>query len=290
MNKKLICVGISSLVLTSSLFAMEMKKEGSMVQDSMMKKDSMMINTSMETSANLMMSSRGSKVVDLQTFLESKGYLTLPEGVAKGYFGNLTKMALMKYQAEVGLPSTGFFGPLTRAKWMSMGNGGMMTNNNGSMMKEDMMMKDDGVMVGGSLMIASRDIVDNAVLANNVTTVVAAVKAAGLVDTLKSKGPFTVFAPNNSAFAALPSGTVESLLLPENKGKLTDILTYHVVAGAYKVKDLYDGEVLTTVNGKKLTITKVDGKVMINGSTMIETPNVISSNGVTHVINKVLLP
>lgn len=270
MKKVLLSVGFGSLIVLSSggaLFAAE----------------SMMANTSMETSMNLMISSRGSKVVDLQTFLESKGYLNLPEGVAKGYFGNRTKMALMKYQSENGLPATGFFGPRTRAKWMSM-------NDSGSMMKNDTMMKDDGVMVGGALMISSRDIVDNAVLANNVTTVVAAVKAAGLVDTLKSKGPFTVFAPNNSAFAALPAGTVESLLLPENKSKLTDILTYHVVAGAYKVKDLMDGQVLTTVNGKKLTITKVDGKVMINGSAMVETPNVISSNGVTHVINKVLLP
>ena len=148
----------------------------------------------------------------------------------------------------------------------------------------------EGVMVGGALMIAGRDIVDNALLANNVTTVVAAVKAAGLVDTLKSKGPFTVFAPTNAAFSKLPAGTVDTLLKPENKGKLVDILTYHVVAGRYTTSDLSDGQVLTTVEGKTLTIKKQGNMVWINGSAMIETPNVISSNGVTHVIDAVLLP
>ena len=179
---------------------------------------------------------------------------------------------------------------MTRAK-MHMGmmaKNGMMKKD--SMMKDDHMMAKDGVMVGGAMMIATRDIVDNAVLANNVTTVVAAVKAAGLVDTLKGKGPFTVFAPTNAAFDALPAGTVASLLLPENKAKLTDILTYHVVSGAYLSKDFTDGQMLTTVEGKMLKITKVNGKVMINGSAMVETADVISSNGVTHVINSVLLP
>ena len=148
----------------------------------------------------------------------------------------------------------------------------------------------EGVMVGGAAMIKSRDIVDNAVRAKNVTTVVAAVAAAGLVDTLKSEGPFTVFAPNNSAFEKLPAGTVDTLLMPENKPKLIDILTYHVVSGRYKSSDLTDGLVLTTVEGKKLTFTKVNGKLMINGSAMVETADVISTNGVTHVIDSVLLP
>ena len=152
------------------------------------------------------------------------------------------------------------------------------------------MMKDEGVMVGGAMMIQSRDIIDNVVLANNVTTLVAAVKAAGLVDTLKSAGPFTVFAPNNAAFAKLPAGTVETLLKTENKGMLADILTYHVVAGRYKSSDLTDGLILTTVEGKKLSFTKKNGKLMINGTTMIETADVISSNGVTHVIDSVLMP
>ena len=153
-----------------------------------------------------------------------------------------------------------------------------------------MNMADGGVMVGGAMMIKSRDIVDNAVLASNVTTVVAAVKAAGLVDTLKSAGPFTVFAPTNSAFAKLPAGTVETLVKAENKATLTDILTYHVVSGRYTSSDLTDGLVLTTVEGKTLSFTRVNGKLMINGSAMVETADVISSNGVTHVIDTVLMP
>lgn len=149
----------------------------------------------------------------------------------------------------------------------------------------------EGVMVGGALMTPNLDIVDNAVHANNVTTVVAAVKAAGLVDTLKSAGPFTVFAPTNAAFEKLPAGTVDTLLKPENKKTLVDILTYHVVAGRYTSADLHDGQVLTTVEGKKITINKTaNGKIIINGSAMVETADVISSNGVTFVIDSVLMP
>ena len=148
-----------------------------------------------------------------------------------------------------------------------------------------------GVMVGGALMVPNLNIVENAVNASNVTTVVAAVKAAGLVDTLMSKGPFTVFAPTNDAFAKLPAGTVETLLKKENLSTLQDILTYHVVAGAYTSADITDGMILTTVEGKTLKFTKdANGKIWINGSAMIETKDVISSNGVTHVIDGVLLP
>lgn len=148
-----------------------------------------------------------------------------------------------------------------------------------------------GVMVGGALMTPDKDIVENAMNANNVTTVVAAVQAAGLVDTLKGAGPFTVFAPDNNAFAKLPAGTVDTLLKPENKAQLADILTYHVVAGRYTSADLHDGQVLTTVEGKTLTIGKTaDGKISINGTAMVETPDVISSNGVTFVIDSVLMP
>ena len=149
---------------------------------------------------------------------------------------------------------------------------------------------EQGVMVGGALMVQSKDIVDNAVNASNVTTLVAAVKAAGLVETLKGPGPFTVFAPTNAAFAKLPAGTVDTLLKPENKSKLVDILTYHVVAGRYTSADLTDGQVLKTVEGKTLKITKVQGKIMVNGTAMVETADVISSNGVTFVIDSVLLP
>ncbi len=147
-----------------------------------------------------------------------------------------------------------------------------------------------GVMVGGAMMLPSLDIVDNAAKASNVTTVVAAVKAAGLVDTLKGPGPFTVFAPTNDAFAKLPAGTVDTLLKPDMKADLTSILTYHVVAGRYTAADLKDGMTLTTVNGATLKVANVNGKVTINGSAMVQTADVISSNGVTHVIDTVLMP
>jgi uncharacterized surface protein with fasciclin (FAS1) repeats len=147
-----------------------------------------------------------------------------------------------------------------------------------------------GVMVGGAMMLPTLDIVDNAMKASNVTTVVAAVKAAGLVDTLKGPGPFTVFAPTNDAFAKLPAGTVDSLLKPDMKADLTSILTYHVVAGRYTAADLKDGMTLKTVNGATLKISNVNGVVKINGAAMVQTADVISSNGVTHVIDTVLMP
>jgi len=146
-----------------------------------------------------------------------------------------------------------------------------------------------GVMVGGAMMVPNLNIVENAVKAKNVTTVVAAVKAAGLVETLSSEGPFTVFAPTNAAFMRLPKGTVETLLKTENKQMLTDILTYHVVPGRMTVADLKNGEMLTTVNGDTLMVKKIGRNVWINGA-RISTRNVISSNGVTHVINRVLMP
>ena len=247
---------------------------------------SSMMSANLSINNNLKMGSMGDDVMSLQTFLESKGHLTMPQGLAKGYFGKLTQRALIRYQSSVGLPATGYYGAMTRAKM----NAGMGMSSDNTMSGGSMMAKEDGVMVGGALMVANKDIVDNAVNANNVTTVVAAVKAAGLVDTLKSAGPFTVFAPTNSAFAALPAGTVATLLLPENKATLIDILTYHVVAGRYTSSDLTDGLVLKTVEGKTLKFKKVNGQLMINGKAIIETANVISSNGVTHVINSVLMP
>ncbi|MDB5175663.1 MAG: beta-Ig-H3/fasciclin [Candidatus Saccharibacteria bacterium] len=155
----------------------------------------------------------------------------------------------------------------------------------------------DGVTVGGAKMVRTLDIVDNAANAKNVTTVVAAVKAAGLVDTLKSAGPFTVFAPNNDAFAKLPAGTVDTLVKPENKATLAGILTYHVVAGTYTTADLRvmasKGETLTSVQGGILTPVIVDNQLEIKDAkgnmVTIETPDIISSNGVTHVITSVLM-
>ena len=148
-----------------------------------------------------------------------------------------------------------------------------------------------GVEVGGAMMTPDKDIVANAMNAKNVTTLVAAVSAAGLVDTLKGAGPFTVFAPTNDAFAKLPAGTVDTLLKPENKSKLVDILTYHVVAGRYTAADLTDGMKLKSVEGKMLTIKKdASGKIWVNGVAMVQTADVISSNGVTFVVDSVLLP
>ncbi|AYQ28587.1 MULTISPECIES: fasciclin domain-containing protein [unclassified Polaromonas] len=157
------------------------------------------------------------------------------------------------------------------------------------------------VMVGGAPMLASKDIIDNAVNSKDHTTLVAAVKAAGLVDTLKGPGPFTVFAPTNAAFAALPAGTVDTLLKPENKGMLTGILTYHVVAGkmdaAALTKAISDGKgsaSLKTVAGGTLTAKAMGGKVMVTdekgGSATVTIADVYQSNGVIHVVDKVLLP
>jgi len=158
-------------------------------------------------------------------------------------------------------------------------------------MEGDKMMADEkGVMVGGAMMVPSKDIVDNAVGSKDHTTLVAAVTAAGLGETLKGAGPFTVFAPTNAAFAKLPAGTVETLVKPENKVKLTNILTFHVVAGRYTAADMKDGMTLKTVNGQMLTFNEKDGKWWINESAMITIPDVISSNGVTFVIDSVLMP
>lgn len=150
-------------------------------------------------------------------------------------------------------------------------------------------MAEEGVMVGGAMMVPSKNIVENALGSSDHTTLVAAVKAAGLVETLSGEGPFTVFAPTNAAFDALPAGTVDNLLKPEMKGDLTKVLTYHVVPGSYKAADLKDGMELTTVEGEKLKVSVKDGKVMV-GSANVTIADVISSNGVTHVIDAVLLP
>ena len=133
-----------------------------------------------------------------------------------------------------------------------------------------------------------KDIVDTAVDAGSFTTLVAAVEAAGLVETLKGEGPFTVFAPTDEAFAALPEGTVENLLLPENKDQLVAILTYHVVPGSVMSTDLTDDMTATTVQGSDVTID-LDNGVMVEDATVV-TPDIAASNGVIHVIDKVIMP
>ena len=134
-----------------------------------------------------------------------------------------------------------------------------------------------------------QDIVDTAVAAGSFQTLAAALGAADLVETLKGKGPFTVFAPTDEAFAKLPAGTVESLLKPENKAKLVAVLTYHVVPGKVMAADVVKLTSATTVNGQDATIKVVDGKVMVDGATVTAT-DIAASNGVIHVIDSVILP
>jgi uncharacterized surface protein with fasciclin (FAS1) repeats len=167
---------------------------------------------------------------------------------------------------------------------------------------QDKMKGEKTVMVGGAPMFPSKNIVQNAVNSKDHTTLVAAVKAAGLVDTLQSAGPFTVFAPVNAAFAKLPAGTVDTLLKPENKGTLTTVLTYHVVPGRLTavnlmkaVKDGGGQAKFKTVAGGELTVTSPSaGKLTITdakgGASTVTIGDVLQSNGVIHVINSVLLP
>jgi uncharacterized surface protein with fasciclin (FAS1) repeats len=156
-------------------------------------------------------------------------------------------------------------------------------------------------MVGGHDMSPMKNIVQNAVNSDDHTTLVAAVKAAGLVDTLSSPGPFTVFAPTNEAFAKLPAGTVDNLLKPENKDQLTKVLTYHVVAGKLssndlrkKIKEGHGTAELTTVEGGKLEATMQGSKIVLKdekgGTSTVTIANVMQSNGVIHVVDSVVLP
>jgi uncharacterized surface protein with fasciclin (FAS1) repeats len=134
-----------------------------------------------------------------------------------------------------------------------------------------------------------KDIVDTAVGAGSFTTLAAALEAAGLVDTLKGEGPFTVFAPTDEAFAALPEGTVENLLKPENKDKLIAVLTYHVVPGAVEAADVVKLDSAETVNGESVTIEASDAGVTVDNANVIKT-DIMTSNGVIHVIDAVILP
>jgi uncharacterized surface protein with fasciclin (FAS1) repeats len=135
----------------------------------------------------------------------------------------------------------------------------------------------------------SKDIVDTAVSAGSFKTLTTALEAAGLVETLKGKGPFTVFAPTDAAFAKLPEGTLKSLLMPANKQKLTAILTYHVVAGNVKAADVIKLSSAKTLNGQSVTIKVVGGKVLINGAIVVKA-DIAATNGTIHVIDTVLMP
>lgn len=157
------------------------------------------------------------------------------------------------------------------------------------------------VMVGGAAMYPSKNIIQNAVNSQDHTTLVAAVKAAGLVDTLSGPGPFTVFAPTNAAFGKLPAGTVETLVKPENKGTLTTVLTYHVVPGRLSSADLrtliragHGKAMLKTAQGEMLTATTKNGAIWLTdakgGMSKVTIANVNQSNGVIHVVDTVLMP
>ena len=141
----------------------------------------------------------------------------------------------------------------------------------------------------GDVKASKQDIVDTAVEAGSFNTLVAAVKAAGLVDVLKGEGPYTVFAPTDAAFAQLPEGTLESLLLPENKEKLQAILTYHVVAGSVDAAAVTKLTSAKTVQGDKVTVSVKDGSVMIDEAKVVKA-DVEASNGIIHVIDRVILP
>ncbi len=169
------------------------------------------------------------------------------------------------------------------------------------MMKNDKMTTEKTVMVGGAAMYPSKNIVENAVNSKDHTTLVAAVKAADLVETLQSDGPFTVFAPTNDAFEKLPAGTVPTLLKPENKAKLQTVLTYHVLAGKYNASDIVKAikkgngkATFKTVSGGTLTASMKGKNVVITdengGTSMVTIADVNQSNGVIHVVDTVLLP
>ncbi len=221
------------------------------------------------------------------------------------YSAKAEKSLLLNYMHMKKFLAASIIGSLlasSAATFASTSMPSTMMMDNGMSMTPTMMQKDMITMVGGANMYSSKDIVSNVVNAPNLTTLVAAVKAAGLVETLQGTGPFTVFGPDNNAFAKIDSATLNNLLKPENKDMLTKILTYHVVAGKYTIGKLRNGQTLTTVQGGKLTVRKKNyrvnwkfGSIVLltdeNGnSSRIITPNVYQKNGVAHVINSVLMP
>ncbi len=184
---------------------------------------------------------------------------------------------------------------LMLATGMSLSAAAQMKNEKGGMRTEKT------VEVGGSPMYPSKNIIENAVNSKDHTTLVAAVKAAGLVETLSGVGPFTVFAPTNEAFNKLPAGTVDNLLMPENKAKLAGVLTYHVLAGKFNAKDVAAAirkgggkATMATVAGGKLTFMMKGDKLMVmdesGGTAVVTIADVDQSNGVIHVVDSVLLP
>jgi uncharacterized surface protein with fasciclin (FAS1) repeats len=172
---------------------------------------------------------------------------------------------------------------------LAIGTATLVACNNGETKTTETAATTDSVKEQVTPPDAPKNIVDVAVGSPDHTTLVAALTAAGLVETLKGTGPFTVFAPTNAAFAALPAGTVDGLLKPESKNALTKILTYHVVAGAFKAADLKDGQKIKTLQGEELTVVIKDGKITINGAN-VTAADLAGSNGIIHVVDAVLMP
>jgi transforming growth factor-beta-induced protein len=170
-------------------------------------------------------------------------------------------------------------------------DGGNVMINGAKVVTTDIKCKNGVIHVIDSVILppTQKDIVETAAAAGSFSTLLAAAKAAGLVDTLKGEGPFTVFAPTDEAFGKIPAATIQDLLKPENKDKLAAILTYHVVSGKVLAKDVIEMTSATTVNGQKATIKVVDGKVMIDGAQVIKT-DIECGNGVIHVIDSVIMP
>ncbi len=203
---------------------------------------------------------------------------------------------ILKYHVVSGKVTAASASKLSSAKTVegqpiaiSAGKDGVMINN-AKVVKADIMTSNGVIHVIDSvLMPADKDIVATAAASKDFSTLVAAVKAAGLVETLQGKGPFTVFAPTNEAFAALPEGTVADLLKPENKDKLVSILTYHVVPGQVLAADAAKLSSAKTVNGEELSIKSNDGKVRVGDATVVAA-DIMTTNGVIHVIDHVLLP
>lgn len=228
-----------------------------------------------------------------------EAFAKLPSGTVESLLKpeNKAKLqAILKYHVVAGAVKAADVVKLTGAKTVQGQNveikvaDGKVMVDGATVVKTDIETSNGVIHVIDSVILPNdKDIVDTAVGAGSFKTLVAAVKAAGLVETLKGKGPFTVFAPSDEAFAKLPAGTVESLLKPENKDKLIAILTYHVVPGAVYAGDVVKVSSADTVNGKKLTVKVTDAGVIVGGAHVVAT-DIDTTNGVIHVVDSVILP
>ncbi len=227
----------------------------------------------MEITRNLQVGSRGADVVMLQEYLISRGHFDA--SLKKGNYGPATRTAVIKLQKEFGIPQTGMVGPRTRIAV----NQGMKTIHSFSQHSNHSPQAQTATY--GS-------IVETAANAKNFTTLLAAATAAGLADTLKDGGPFTVFAPTDAAFAKIDQATLQNLLKPENKAQLAELLQGHIVSGRIFSSAIQNGTTLKTLNGKTLTFTVTSSGVMINGVATIATKDIIAKNGAVHVIDTVI--